>query len=265
MQSVVELSAQDVNKRTLRPRRGAVERLARAVVRKGNVDVPGYAVIPETRHLVGSADDARTLQVNTMRALLSHLRETDEAAVRVQPYVDLRGRQAAAHYDTSELLVDDTWGVFPGNKTAREGGSQFHFDDLRTLFTSLAYRGRYNVVGGTLQIIDLLRFSKELSLPIESLVSYHRLSIGIGGGYKNEQCPLELCALVHPQVVGAASRYRISIQMKNERYPMLVFSNRVSDGLVHTATSVRRAKPNRPHSRPFTFVNIMYADAWQVA
>lgn len=266
MQSLVEISFRDVNRRTLQPTRAAVERLARVVARKGSVDVPGWALIPETRHLVSTATRARTLQVNIMRALLAYLRETDEETVRPQRYVDLSGRRAAAFYADAALLVDDRWKVFPGNKTARQGGSQFHFDDLRTIFSSLCYRGRNNAVGGTLQIIDLLRFAKDTGVPVQKLVSFQRLSLGIGGGYKNdEHCPLQLTALIHPQIVGAARAYLTPVAMKNERFPLLVFSNRVSDGLIHTATSVRRARPGKPHSRPFTFVNILHADRWQLA
>ena len=254
--AVVDLHRDYVDRRSLQPRQALVTRVADRVVRKQDVKKPGFVVIPDTRTLLRTKDKTEKFQYNLMCALEAYLKRHEPHLLRPQRFLALKGKEAEKEYRKSKRRVRDIYNIGGQNR----GGLYFHYDYLRQIYVSLAYGMNRNVRGGTLIFFDALRMCEEQNCRLDEVMKFYRLALT--GDFKKAIQPEEVHPRIDEFIVRAHPQYKIPLrEIDQSRNPIIMFSNRVEDGLLHTATRTsRRSRKLGVAVRPISVTSITYVN-----
>lgn len=249
--SILLLGSDDVNYRTAEPSPAFVAAVASRVVRCGDVNKPGYVMIANPKHILRSRKKVLTFQKSLLRALDRHISTHFPEAVRLQDFLDISEAEAKRVYRKCRRRSGIEIGI-----NGMHSNRMFHMDFLSQLFVSLCYYRRSSIAGGNPQILDVLRMAKEVGASdVEQLQDTVRLSAEDQVYHKRE---FAVYLKLKPEYRHLVTKF--TTRFVNIPYgtamPIVVFSNRREDGIMHGATPVRRM--GRNPSRSLSYVSIGY-------
>lgn len=248
--SLIDLRISDVDLDKLSPQPELVEQIASLIDRKGKVEIPGYALIPNTISIFGSRENAVNFQINTMLALKDYLKTNRPDSVTQQTYSE--------HQSISLTGNFDTLGVEAFQFSAYDGRAvqTFHLDNLRQSYVSLIYGPNYNIHGGIPCLFDALSLKESLRIDfLQDIIKLDRLK----ASYTEVHTPHDLEGALHDQYQFANFDYIIPLNFIDSlELPMLIFSNRFENGLLHGATPPTTLHPEQSADRPISYVAIKH-------
>ncbi len=249
--AIIELEKQDVDLRSMRPTKRFTRRIVERVAREGDVARPGYAVIPETRWLFGTKARAKRFQVQMMQEVWDYLERNKPHLLRRNTSSILPRNERRRFYEKKELVIEA-----PIYIQGHERGDRFfHLDYPNQIYNSLLYGDSRNVRGGTTEMFDALRLARDNGYPLKLVLPFIPLKILDDPGFPRH----EVQGVIEQNLVRSNEEYVTRIEVDNNQYPLLIFSNRREDGIVHTA---RRTScldtDNGPAVRPIWACNLKY-------
>ena len=251
---VCELTREEVDFQRLCPTEKFVAKIADNVVRQGDVRKPGFVVIPNTRDILQSQrssfstwERVRTFQKRLMGSLDRHLQNSNPEALCHQNYLDLPNEVAAKHYARAHR------GLRPLIVFGLSSTKFFHMDLLQHIFICLCYGPTKNVSGGTPQFLDLFRMKEVLGYG--SILDLVDVACFPG---EHIYHPREQAGKLLPELRPASKEFIVRINgLDTRKMPMVIFTNRLEDGIMHGATRVRKKKQYA--ARPISYVAIGHA------
>lgn len=247
---VVFLTEQDLTPKRGLPTRSFVTKVAERVVRRGRLERPGFALIPNPGRILGSDRAVKEFQYQLNKRLVFYIAGRWPGQLKRPPFAGLPPSEAAEIYADCGLRWDNTiW--LAGLDSFRT----FHMDVFSQLFVSVSYRRAEGINGGKPQLLDLLAFKRSRRIKYWSRI-LGRFEYGRYGVFNK----FERAASLRTGVFAQARKHVIRMDDVNftRDKPILIFSNQLRDGLMHGASPLTIVGENP--RRTVTYRGIGYSD-----
>jgi hypothetical protein len=247
--AVVELHKDRVDRRSLTPREDFVAEVAeRLTIRRRDEEALPIIKIPNTKDILGPRSRSIKFQFKLMEAVNEYLGETRPSALFRQKYGTLNMENPPGHRATRRYIEQYSF-------SARVTRTDLHTDYLERIFISLCYSATRNIHGGTLLFVDLLKMGDELGCKIYDIVKPFRMDL-----IDEESGPSDFSNSIHPLLHEKIKPYTHRIEdLDFAKHPIVMFSNRLEDGLAHGATKVTKHDISfGTHARNISYAAIAY-------
>lgn len=245
--ALVTVQPTDVDDCTLEPSRRLVRSICERLVRSGNPSIPGFALIPDTRAFCKTRTRSTQFQNTVTAAVMRHLNRLHPRLLRCPPFLSLPKSAAAEYYSRAILRIQDQVRM-RGLNTFRP----FHMDLRNHLYISFCYGPFRNVEGGIPRILDLLhaerKLGKSATASLRQTISKHN------SNFWYIYHPRETFTILSSNARADLTPWIIELKgLEFHRYPLLIMSNRMEDGLMHGATEVRIREAHKSSARSITY------------
>lgn len=237
--AAINLSENSLDKITLRPSEKLLEKVVKRLVRKNNSNVPGYAVIENTKDMTKTVIGTHYFQNNLMKGLKKYLLKNDPKLLKPQLKDKHSSRSESLH------IFDLFFSGYDGSYL------ELHMDSLEFLYSSVCYGPYINVKGGNPKIFDGLKYKKEKG-------SLKEVMYKDGGTTFTRPIRNTYGYFLNKGIESKNSEYVARItNLDFRKLPILIFSNKLVDGIFHGATKPYKKNSNcRTISRPLHYVGI---------
>lgn len=245
---VIFLEKSDITKSMCLPRKPFMEEVVRRVVRARSVDAPVCAVIANPREILRTRVRVLSFQRHLMRRLEEHLLVSAPHVLKRQPFMAIPGPQAQEIYRNARRN-SGLEATVPGLDSYRF----WHMDVWSILLVSICYYRYSGVRGGNPQFLDIRKMRRDMGLRrTTDLLDIKRVKEGIS--FPNERWAWLRKEYKH-LADDFATRF-VGLRFGRDM-PIIVFSNRVPDGIMHGASSVK--KTGKYPARSLSYISIAYA------
>jgi len=252
MVPVVELTRKDVDFRGPAPRESFLKRISQKLVRDDDPNNPGFAVIPNTRDALLNQRQTGRFPYHFMRRLNDYWSANNSNLVDLQKCIDLPVSEEVEYYKRvrRSVMEIDIDGV--------ASDKYFHMDVFHHIWVVLCYRPTKNVRGGTPQFLDTLRLRRETGLSFDDVAEMTTSERWNPGSELYH--PKERFSVIRPGMTQQLQQFVTKVSgLQHDKYPLIVFSNRLVDGLMHGATKVaKRDASVKKMLRPLSYFAIGY-------
>jgi len=253
-EAIVEIEKKDVDFRSMRPTKRFARSIVEKVARQGDVSRPGYAVIPETRRLFGTKERAKRFQKHMMQEFWEYMKRNKPHLLR-RNTTSLLPKNKRRQFDRqTELVLGSSY-----IKGHERGGVYFHFDFPNKIYGSLLYGDERNVKGGQTMMFDALRLARERGYPMKQMIHFHPQALRELGmsSWRHDQTQ----GFIEQGITAVNSEYITYVDVDNNQYPLLIFSNRYEDGILHTATDTKKINAEKGSAiRPIWSAKPVYVE-----
>lgn len=222
---VVLLTEDDLTPELVIPTWSFTERVAERVVRRGRLERPWFALIPNAGHVFEDSEAVCSFQQALMSRLTAYIKRRWPHLLRRPPFAGVSPAEAHEIYRTSRLRVNEY--AFPGGLDTHRN---FHMDVRSQLFVSLCCWRKEGVRGGYHRFFDALGYIRS-----RGIKHWDRVLTRDGVGRFNVFNDAEFAARLETGMFPKCMSHVVQLEGLNHRrdMPILVFSNRYEDGILH--------------------------------
>lgn len=240
----LELRPEHVDTRTWKASRSFLRELDARVARNGRVEVPGFALIPDTRSVLGSRANLTRFIDNTTRQLVSYWKKHNPDAIRHVDYLAGTGPRVDGYYAKARIKAHPTELIGVQNTTFK-----LHTDHLRLHYSVISWGTWRNVKGGTVRLYDALRLRADRGIALEDLVRFHCKAEGTWGWPDLNE--YQIYCMAKMDLIDRHPEYMMRVNIDSRRMPLLFVSNKYFvDGMMHGPTAIRKLDPSKGVRRP---------------
>ena len=251
MEFVLNLEKKNLNRCC--PSHSLIEDIVCRLFRNEDTSKPGFVLFPRMKETFSTKERAGRFQHNVMRSLKDYL-ILNYPEFLTPNFMDLHHPDTEAIHKQSTLFVEPLYVDGLDNNV-----KMLHMDSLKRVIVSIMYGPFANITGGNPRLFDTLKYVQESGKSMCDIQRYvHEREYSctsVSLGYH----PDELFMLLQQQKDSDYRKFLTTFtDFDYSQYPLLIFSNRPEDGIMHGATVSRKIDPDKRSCRSLNYVALSY-------